>query len=130
MAISNLRRQSFDRDREFVVVRNLTIHGQQLGPGDPFNSNLVSTRRLRQMYESRLITMSGSAKKAKQPASFDPAKMSDAQLSLFLEDHGVVPRFGAPREWFVGKVRALLEDKASHSPVERVRLREAPNGPA
>lgn len=48
-------REPFDRDRNFVMSRPLPVAGQSFGPGDPFDKTLVNTRRLRQMYEQRLI---------------------------------------------------------------------------
>lgn len=113
---NHLRREPFDRDREFTVTKGFTLHGRDFGPGDPFNKYLVTTRRLRQMFDSRLIKMNGVAVVVTLP-KFDPDKMSDTQLTLYLEDHGVVPRFGAGRDWLLKKVRELSNAGAVEGPL-------------
>ena len=50
-------REPFDGGREFVVARPLQVQGRKLGPKDEFNKNLVSTRRLRQLYDQRVLNM-------------------------------------------------------------------------
>lgn len=41
---------------DFVAARVVTINGQNLNPGDPVDKEGLGERRLRQMYESRIIT--------------------------------------------------------------------------
>lgn len=41
---------------DFVAARVVTINGQNLIPGDPVDKEGLGERRLRQMYESRIIT--------------------------------------------------------------------------
>ena len=108
MATTNLRRDAFDRDREFVVGKSLTLRGRPFGPGDAFDKTLVSTRRLRQLYDSRYLKMSDA--QTATISAVDPDAMSDNQLILYLEDNGVVPRFGASRTWLVRKVREVLKN--------------------
>lgn len=46
-----MAREQFDRDREFVVARKFIVNGKELPPGCEFDTVLVNTRRLRQLYE-------------------------------------------------------------------------------
>lgn len=110
MATTHLRRDPFDRERSFIVSKSLTIFGDKLVPGQVFDKTLVTTRRLRQLYDSRFLAIAPDVK-SPEPV-FDPDKMSDEQLKLFLEDHGVVPRYNAKRTWLVDKVRRLSQDAA------------------
>lgn len=48
-------RHAFDRDRDFIARRLLTIGGKTFAPGDPFDKTLVPTRRLRQLFDSHRI---------------------------------------------------------------------------
>lgn len=107
MASTHLRREPFDRDASFVVAKALTIRGLPLAPGEAFSNDLVNPRRLRQLYDTRYIRV-GEGKAPPPMPAIDPDSMSDNQLILYLEDNGVVPRFGAKRAWLLEKVRALL----------------------
>lgn len=54
MTTNNLWIRKFDRDREFLVRRGpLTIAGRTFKAGEPFDKTLVTTRRLRQMFDKR-----------------------------------------------------------------------------
>lgn len=50
-----LARAPFDPGRRYVASRSLPVCGMQLDPGDPFDTTLVTTRTLRQLYEQRAI---------------------------------------------------------------------------
>ena len=50
-------REEFDRDRNFIAVKPFRFNGAVFGPGQPFDKNLVSTRRLRQLFDSRYLKM-------------------------------------------------------------------------
>lgn len=48
----------FDETREYVVNKPLlSVAGRMFFAGDPFDKSLVSTRRLRQLYEFRKIAL-------------------------------------------------------------------------
>jgi len=49
-------REEFDRDRDFVVTREVQASGHQFFPGQPFDKSLVTERRLRLLYEQNRIT--------------------------------------------------------------------------
>lgn len=48
-------RQDFDRDRSFVATRAFTCVGQSYVPPAPIDKSLFTVRRLRQMYDMRMI---------------------------------------------------------------------------
>lgn len=52
-------RNKFDRERDFVVRKALTLGGVKHAPGEPFDKSLVTTRRLRQLFDSRTIMFAG-----------------------------------------------------------------------
>lgn len=53
--MAKYRREVFDRDRNFVTTRPLPVSGRSFGPNEPFDKTLVTTRRLRQLYDQRAI---------------------------------------------------------------------------
>lgn len=53
------RRIEFERGRDFTVAKPLTCKGREFAIGDPFDKTLVTTRRLRQLYDARLLIVDG-----------------------------------------------------------------------
>ena len=75
-------RLPFDRDQEFVASRPLRVSGKEFGPGDSFDTTLVTTRRLHQMYERRWVHYSnpqGVMEKARQKLT-DKGKVPTSKL--------------------------------------------------
>ncbi len=52
-------RKAFDPTREFVARRKVTCGGTSFAPGDAFDKTLVTTRRLRLLYDQRVIMFEG-----------------------------------------------------------------------
>lgn len=52
-------RKAFDPERDFIVRRKVTCGGEKFVPGDVFDKTLLPTRRLRQLYDQRVIMFSG-----------------------------------------------------------------------
>lgn len=48
-------REDFDRRRDFVTLREMSIRGQIILPGESINKTLFTDRRLRQLYDQRRI---------------------------------------------------------------------------
>jgi hypothetical protein len=48
-------RPRFDREQDFIVVRSMLAAGKNFAAGDPFDKALVPERRLRQMYDLRIL---------------------------------------------------------------------------
>jgi hypothetical protein len=65
-------RKRFDPSAEFVVRKPTGISGRPLKAGDPFPKELVSERRLRQMFDARSIIYSDEA---------PGARMSEAEVA-------------------------------------------------
>lgn len=101
------RDDEFDRGRDFVAVRGFRVNGQQVLPGERFDTSLVTVRRLRQMYDTRLIEFSKTGQPEVTPAQpMDVlGSLSDEALSEQLMAKGIVPRPNASREWLLRKVR-------------------------
>jgi hypothetical protein len=49
-------RAPFDRGNDFFAVRSFKLNGCEIAPGSLFDKTLVTTRRLRQMYDARMLT--------------------------------------------------------------------------
>lgn len=100
------RRDSFDSNRTFTVTRPVTLSGKKFREHDPFDKAIVSLRRLRLLYEQRVLQMADAGPAA--PQTVDPAQMSDHQLTLLLEDNGTVIRPNATRQWLIERASKLL----------------------
>lgn len=57
MAKASIWLKAFDREGTFVAGKPMRVSGQDFLPGDAFDKSLVSTRRLRQLYEMRKVRM-------------------------------------------------------------------------
>lgn len=110
MATTLSRQDEFDRGRDFVVVKNVIVNGKAYAPGDKFDTTQVTVRRLRQMYESRMIDIPHIGQPVKptpepQAAGDGLDLLTDEELGARLNSKGVVPRPNASREWLLRKVR-------------------------
>ncbi len=54
---TDLTEQSFDPSRRYMVRKPFVMSGKRFSFGDVFDSTLTSTRRHRQLYEQRWITI-------------------------------------------------------------------------
>jgi len=100
MAFNPRAREQFDRERDFLAVRPIATGGKTFGAGEPFDKELVSVRRLRQMYEQRTLRMvpivvEGSPDKPRAPSL---SNLNDRDLRAWLEKRGVIPRRSATRQ--------------------------------
>lgn len=59
----------FDRSDEFVVYKPFRVRGIDLAAGDAFDKSMVTTRTLRQLFESRKIRVATVATVAATTAS-------------------------------------------------------------
>jgi hypothetical protein len=62
----------FDRSKDFVVSRPFRLRGIDLVAGDPLDKTMVTTRTLRQLYESRKIKVA-TVTDADPDEAFQPA---------------------------------------------------------
>lgn len=57
MANASIWLKKIDREQDFLANKPMRVKGTDFLPGQPFEKSLVSTRRLRQLYESRKVKM-------------------------------------------------------------------------
>lgn len=69
------RPEPFDRARDFTVVRPFTLDGRALAPGEAFDKSLLTTRRLRQLFDQRRLAMA-----PKLTASTSGASAADGRV--------------------------------------------------
>ena len=65
-------RTKFDSAAEFVVVRNFLFNGTGFVAGQAFDKTKISVRRLRQLYESRYLSMTAVPKRKADPSPHPP----------------------------------------------------------
>lgn len=67
-----------DATCDFVAVRNFKIAGAIVSAGQPFDKSMVDARRLRQLYNQRLITLAPGASPAtpaRRPRAVGPTDL-------------------------------------------------------
>ena len=50
-------REEFDRKRDFIVAKPVTLSGKHFQRGEAFDKGKVTTRLLRQLYDTRYLGM-------------------------------------------------------------------------
>lgn len=135
MAKTRPVREDFDPRRDFVAIRSFKVAGNAVQPGDPFNKNWTSTRRLRQLCEQHSIRMApaGPIKKARgrrrlarasersvapvldvqvgnQTIPSNLEALTDQELRKFLTAKGVIPRPKATREQLVARASKVVTE--------------------
>ena len=110
--MANLRREKFDRERSFFVVKpSMTFDGKSFVHGDDFDKSLVGDRRLRQLYDTRFLGMRPVGTNLDdKPKPIILEKLSLKQLTLLLEDNGVTPRVGATRKQLEARARKMCKE--------------------
>lgn len=99
MARARLFLPTFDREAEFVVKKPFKIHGQALRPGDAFDKSSVTTRRHRQLYDTRKIALKNppperARARNRRPSPFDilAARLAPKpKQPEFTEAHDIEP---------------------------------------
>jgi hypothetical protein len=84
------RFEQFDRDRNFIVTRAVIVSGKKFGPGDPFDKTLVTTRRLRQLYEHRVLKMGPAELNLEPTGCPNFAVLPEAAIREWLTSHHVM----------------------------------------
>lgn len=82
----------FDRSQEFVVQKPFRLQGVDLVAGDPLDKTMVTTRTLRQLYESRRIkvaTVSIDPAEEFQPADRTVRHIGRGRFAVFRGDRRV-----------------------------------------
>ena len=84
------RFEQFDRDRNFLVTRSVVVSGKKFGPGDQFDKTLVTTRRLRQLYEHRFLKMGPAERNLEPQGRPNFAVLPEAAIREWLSAHKVL----------------------------------------
>lgn len=113
METTRALREEFDRGRDFVVARAFTCNNKELVPGVPFDKTQVPTRRLRQLFDLRMISMAGGQEKVRE---FTPTTRGEIEF-------GNVP---APKREPEAGDDALYSEKFFNKPPEEPTDEPAP----
>lgn len=112
--LSKYMQEPFDPTRQFVATRTMICGGKHFLAGQLFNKNLVNTRRLRQMYEQRMLRMMPQDEplvtqvlENMKPEKPKFEELSNEGLRLWLRNNGYIPKPRTPRE----KLLELVEIK-------------------
>jgi len=96
----------FNRDCEFTVRRGIRLNGQEFKDGDVIDKTLLTTRRLRQLFEQRFIVQGDSVPNTLVvPHSIDFKQLPTAAIVSWLAQRQKTPRPGSDR----AKTIALAE---------------------
>lgn len=79
--------EEFNRNRSFYVFKPITVMGKKFRAGDLFEKTLVTTRRLRQLYELRYLKM-GPSVKEEQPERPDFSTWPEEAVKEWLSANG------------------------------------------
>lgn len=109
-------RELFDPHRVFTATKTLICNGKLIKAGEVFDKTLVNTRRLRQMYEQRMLDMAEPQKTMAAlpkpnelvvPQKPKFTELSNEGLRIWLRNNGVIARPRATRQ----KLLELVEAK-------------------
>lgn len=79
-------REEFDREREFVVLKPLTLFGKNLTRGQPFDKTQVTTRRLRQLFDQYMVGLANGVTHKLVPQEPEPDKPTQSSPESFTEE--------------------------------------------
>lgn len=97
----------FDRSQDFVVAKPFRVRGIDLMAGDPLDKTMVTTRTLRQLYESRKIrvaTFKSDPDNEFQPADRTVRHIGRGRFAVFRGDRRITdqPMTKAEAEQYEG----------------------------
>lgn len=88
----------FNRDCVFTIKRAVTLSGKKYGDGDVLDKTLLTTRRLRQLYEQRFIVQGDPDNKMViAPHSIDFKQLPTTAIISWLAQRQKTPRPGSDR---------------------------------
>ncbi len=68
----------FNRNNDFVVGKRLLVSSRLFETGQPFDKTLVSTRRLRQLYDAKYLQMLPRQPKPPEPPEPEPVVIPES----------------------------------------------------
>lgn len=114
LKVGKYSRVPFDPHATYTVAKTLLLNGKLINAGDVFDKTLVNTRRLRQMYEQRMLQIVDDPQALPQadevtiPTKPDFLSLSNEGLRLWLRNNGgFIPKPRTPRP----KLLELVEQK-------------------
>lgn len=97
-----LHMREFDRDAEFRATARLPLaNGKRYRPGDIVDTSAFNTRRLRQLYQQRFITMHEPEETRDDAARPHFEQMPTPAVVSWLKTRRKVPRAGSKRMFIV-----------------------------
>lgn len=90
-------RAHFDHKATFIVMRPMKINGEFHAGGATLNKNLLSMRRIRQMYDNRMLRMADKMPEPEFPTKPPFDDITDEELKQWLTSHNIVVRPGKRR---------------------------------
>ena len=90
------RRPAFDASRRYIAAREFLLGGSTLMPGDPVDASKTAARRLRQLFDQRLIKL--------QLGQDDDQKVV-ARRGILISGKQYQPGDVVPRGAFISEVR-------------------------
>lgn len=96
----HLRRREFDRNAVFLAGERLPpVGGKKYRPGEKIDTSLFTTRRLRQLYDQRFLTMQ-DPEEVEEESNKRPLfeQMPTPAVIAWLRTRRKVPRAGSLRE--------------------------------
>jgi hypothetical protein len=119
-------REPFDPARVFAARKVFRMQGRDYTFDDPIDKDVINMRRLRQLYDQRMIYM--------LPVDMTPAKsthpkfseLPDDALRAWLRSHNITPR----ANWTRAKLELRAEEAwLAQSPVSEAPVVDAPPPP-
>lgn len=108
-------RERFDPNRAFAARKALRLRGKDYVQNDPVNKDEIDPRRLRQMYDQRMVFMLPVDAAPPPPKRPKFRALPEDALRAWLRAHGTVPRASWTRETLEAKAAAAW-DKQDNAP--------------
>ena len=90
------RQSAFNPGRRYIAAREFLLGGNTLMPGDPVDARTTDARRLRQLFDQRLIKLAPDQ---------DGDQKVVARRGVFMGGKQYQPGDGIPRSAFISEVR-------------------------
>lgn len=108
----------FERNSNFVVRRKFRLLGKEYSDGDKVPKELFTTRRLRQLYEQRMISAVPLDQDDDVTTKPDFKQMPSTAIKAFLKAHKCTPRASWMRDKLITKAEDIWEKEYGISPSE------------
>ena len=99
----------FERNSNFIVRRKFRLLGKLYNDGDMVPKELFTTRRLRQLYEQRMIQAVPLDYGQEDQTKPDFKQMPTASLKIFLKENKCTPRTSWMRDKLIEKAEQIWE---------------------